>query len=126
MSVSAATTEGSAPGSAARRFASAAGRDLPLVAMLAAFVAEPSTRDFALVNLAVQAVMFAFGACLPAYRTRVMAVADCAWPWGLVAIGVQALLFCDTRSPGLLIVGRLFLVVRRRLRGGGRFSPGAE
>src|SRR2546421_1303069 len=114
MSVSAATTEGSAPGSAARRFASAAGRDLPLVAMLAAFVVEPSTRDFALVNLAVQAQMFVFGACLPAYRTRVMAFTDCVWPCGVLAIGVQALLFGDPGSALLVAIAGVYVLMGLR------------
>ena len=71
------TTEPSAAAARPRRFANAVLGDLPLLAMLAAFVAEPSTCDFALVNLLVQATMFGLGACLPAYRTSVMAFADC-------------------------------------------------
>ena len=70
MSISLETAGRSAPRTAAQRFASAAAFDVPPLAVLAALVAEPSTRDFALVNVLVQAVLFAFGACLPAYRTR--------------------------------------------------------
>ncbi|HEX8053272.1 MAG TPA: DUF1295 domain-containing protein [Thermoleophilaceae bacterium] len=116
MSVSAETIAQGPPRSAARRFASAASLDLPMIAMLAAFVAEPSTRDFALVNLLVQGVLFLFGACLPAHKTRLMAFVDGIWPWGLVALGVQALLFGDTGSPVLLVVAAIYLAMG--LRGG--------
>ena len=84
--------------------------------MLAAFVAEPSTRDFALVNLLVQGVLFVFGACRPALRYRRMAFVDGIWPWGLAAIGVQALLFGDTGSEALLVVVAIYLAMG--LRGG--------
>jgi steroid 5-alpha reductase family enzyme len=98
----------------ARPFASAAARDLPMLVVLAAFLAEPSTREFALVNLLVQAVGFGLGACLPAYRTRVMAITDAVWPCGLAAIGVLALLFGDTGSPQLLVVAGIYLAMGLR------------
>ena len=104
------------PGGPARRLASAAARDLPLLAVLAAFVAEPSTRDFALVNLGVQGFLFVFGACLPAYRRGLMLFVDGVWPWGLTAIGVQALLFGDAGSPVLLVLAGAYLAIG--LRGG--------
>lgn len=88
--------------------------DLPMVAVLAAFLAEPSTRDFALANLCVQAVGFVFGACLPAYRLRVMAVVDGVWPTGLALLGVQTLIFGDTGSPVVLIVAAIYLAVGLR------------
>nr|MDQ3935496.1 DUF1295 domain-containing protein [Actinomycetota bacterium] len=91
-------------------------RDLPLLAVLAAFVAEPSTRDFALVNLGVQAVLFGVGACLPAYRRGLMFFVDGVWPWGLAAVGLQALLFGDTGSSLLIVVGGIYLAMG--LRGG--------
>ncbi len=92
MSITVQNNERSAPIARARLLAHTLPRDLGALAVLAAFLAEPSTRDFALVNLAVQGALFVFGACVVAYRTRVMAVVDCAWSWGLVAIGVLALL----------------------------------
>src|SRR5437016_4155233 len=116
VSIYAQPTERTAARVNARPFARAVSRDLPLVAMLAAFVAEPSTRDFALVNLLVQAVVFALGACLPAYLTGLMTFVDGVWPWGLVAVAVQALLFGDPGSPILLIVAGVFLAMG--LRGG--------
>ena len=114
MSVSVDSGDRRAPVAPERLFASAAARDLGPLAVIAAFVAEPSTRDFALVNLGVQAVIFLFAACLPAYRTRVMAFADLAWPWGLVAIGVQALLFGDAGSALLVAVAAIYVVMGLR------------
>jgi steroid 5-alpha reductase family enzyme len=116
MTVSAETSAQGVPRTPARRLASAASLDLPMIAMFAAFVAEPATRDFALVNLLVQGVLFVFGACLPAHRTRLMAFVDGIWPWGLVALGVQALLFGDSGSPVLLVVVAIYLAMG--LRGG--------
>lgn len=115
MSVSSEATERVEPDSPARRAVGAVARDLPSLAMVAAFVAEPSTRDFALVNLCVQAVLFVFGACIPAYRTRVMALVDCVWPWGIVAIGVGALLYGDTGSPLVLIVASIYIAMGLRM-----------
>lgn len=114
MSVSAET---GALRTGARPFASAVlSRDVPLVVLVAAFAAEPSTRDFALVNLLVQALLFTFGACLPAYRRRVMAFTDCVWPWGLAAIGVQALVFATAASPLVVILAAIYVVMG--VRGG--------
>jgi steroid 5-alpha reductase family enzyme len=116
MSGLAETGEQSAPQGPARRLATAAAIDVPMLAVFAALVAEPSTRDFALVNLLVQGFLFVFGACLPAHRTRLMVFVDGIWPWGLTAVGVQALIFGDTGSPVLLVVAGAYLAMG--LRGG--------
>lgn len=98
------------------RLARAAALDVPLLLVLAAFVAEPSTRDFALVNLGVQAVGFVLGACLPVYRTRIMALVDGTWPWMLVALAVQLVLFGDAGSAVVWAVAVAYLGIG--LRGG--------
>jgi steroid 5-alpha reductase family enzyme len=108
------TTEPAAHRGHARLLAVAVARDLPLLAVLAALVAEPSTRDFALANLLVQAALFTLGACLPAQRTGVMAFADIVWPWGLIAIGVQALLFGGGGAIVLVTAG-IYLVMGLRM-----------
>ncbi|MFL5911865.1 MAG: DUF1295 domain-containing protein [Gaiellaceae bacterium] len=95
-------------------FAFSALRDLPQIAVVAAFCAEPATRDFALVNLGVQALMFALGACLPAYRTGVMAFTDCVWPPGLLVIGVLALLFGDPGSALLVAIAGVYILMGLR------------
>ncbi|HEV7807153.1 MAG TPA: DUF1295 domain-containing protein [Solirubrobacteraceae bacterium] len=115
MSIFTETTERSLRRTRASLFANAASLDLPLLAVLAAFVAEPSTRSFALVNLLVQTVLFVVVAFLPAYRTRVMAFVDLAWPWGLVAIGVQTALFGHASSAVLLIVAGIYVVMGLRM-----------
>lgn len=115
MSISARAAEPSAPATRARLIARAAPRDLGAVAVLAAFVAEPATRTFALVNLGVQAALFVLGGCLPAYRTRVMAFADCAWSWGLVAIGAQTLLFGHLGFTVVPVVAGIYIVMGVRM-----------
>jgi steroid 5-alpha reductase family enzyme len=99
----------------ARRLLAALPRDLPMLAIAAAAVAAPPTRDFALVNLAVQAVLFVFGALIPAARTQVMAHVDVVWPWGLVAIGGLALAYGDTGSGLLRVVAGIYLVAGLRM-----------
>jgi len=94
----------------------AGARDLPMVVVIAAFLATPETREVALVNFCVQATAFGFGACLPAYRTGVMAFTDIVWPWGLAAIGVLALIYGDTGSSLLLVVAGIYILMG--LRGG--------
>jgi steroid 5-alpha reductase family enzyme len=87
------TQSAEAQRSDARLLAAATARNLPLMLMLAGLIAERSTRGMALTNLGVQLALFVLGGCVPAQRTRVMAFADIVWPWGLIAIGVQALAF---------------------------------
>jgi steroid 5-alpha reductase family enzyme len=115
LTTSAEATERIAPRTPARAWVSAAFLNLMPLAVLVAFLAEPSTRDFALVNLLAQALLFTFGAGVPAHRTRVMAFADAAWSWGLVAVGVQALLFGDAGSAVLLIVAGMYVAMGARL-----------
>jgi steroid 5-alpha reductase family enzyme len=115
VSISANTDERGASLTRARLLVRNLPRDLGALGIFAAFVAEPSTRDFALVNLFVQVVLFVLGACLFAHRTRVMAVVDCAWSWGLAAIGVQALLRGHPGSPVLLIVASIYIVMGARM-----------
>lgn len=115
VTTAAKTAERGASRGSARLGLSALSLDLMPLAVLAAFVAEPSTRSFALVNLLVQVVLFAFVASVPAHRTRVMAFADSAWSWGLVAIGVQALLFGDASSTLVPIVGAMYIAMGARL-----------
>ena len=114
MTTSTGTAQPRAPRTSPRLYARAIAIDAMPLAVLAAFVAEPSTRDFALVNVLVQAVLFAL-AGLAAYRTRVMAYADAAWSWGLAAIGIQALLFGGAGSPLLAIVSVMYVAMGARL-----------
>lgn len=106
----------SAPAGALRRLAVAAALDLPAVVVLAALVAEPSTRELALVNLAVQVGVIVLGGCLPAYRRDLMSCVDGAWPWGLAWLGALTLLYGDTSSPVVVLVAGIYLAIG--LRGG--------
>lgn len=57
------------------------------VVILALVVSEPGTREFVLINAALQLALFGAIACLPAWRTGRMSYVDIAWPTGLVALG---------------------------------------
>ncbi len=101
--------------SAVRRYTESFASDIPNAAILLALVLEPATRDFALVNLGVQLVLFVLVACIPAYRTKIMGAVDVAWPWGLVAVGVLTLVFSDTGSALTIAVAAAYVVVGGRM-----------
>lgn len=75
---------------------------------------ESALRDFLLVNLGVQLVIFVGVACIPGWRTLRMSYVDIAWPWGLVALGVLTLAMSD-RSPLAIAVAVVFLVMGGRM-----------
>lgn len=112
------TTAGPArPSSATRksRLWIAAKSDLPMLCVLLALLAATPTRQFAATNLVVQAVLCLFVACIPAYRTGVMAYVDIAWPWGLAAIGVQVLVFADDRTPAVIALAGVYVAMGARM-----------
>lgn len=111
------TADPAAPSSATRknRVWIAAQSDLPMLCVLLALTAATPTRQFAATNLAVQAVLCLFIACIPAYRTGVMAYVDIAWSWGLAAIGVQILVFADDRTPAVVALAGVYVAMGARM-----------
>ncbi|MYY04448.1 MULTISPECIES: DUF1295 domain-containing protein [unclassified Streptomyces] len=83
--------------------------------LFAGLVAQPGPARFAVVNLAVQLVVFGVGACLPAHRTGFMSYVDVAWPWGLVALGAQVLVFGDAGSPAIMATAVIYLLMGLRM-----------
>lgn len=67
------------------------------------------------VNAALQALLFAGVALLPAWRTGRMSYVDIAWPLGLALIGLQALLLGDSSNARTLVIGLLYLVAGGRM-----------
>ncbi|MEU2030807.1 DUF1295 domain-containing protein [Nocardia amamiensis] len=102
------------PSSNARRLAKRALPSLASLVVLAAMLTESALRDFLLVNLGVQLVIFVGVACIPGWRTLRMSYVDIAWPWGLVALGVLTLAMSD-RSPLAIAVAVVFLVMGGRM-----------
>lgn len=72
------------------------------------------TTDVA-VNVAVQLLLFAAVAAVPAHRTGKMSYVDVAWPWGLVAIGVELLALGDGGAAGKLLAALIYLVTGLRM-----------
>ncbi len=70
-------------------------------------------------NAAIQFFLFIFLAHIPAYRTKRMSYVDIAWPLGLVAIGIIALVFTPTLSIRSLCVSTIYILI------GGRMGTGA-
>ena len=73
------------------------------------------TRSFALVNAGLQAGLFLLVVLIPTFRTQRMSYVDLGWPWGLVLLGVQALVFNDPANVNGYIVAALYLISGGRL-----------
>ncbi|GAB6919706.1 hypothetical protein JCM9803A_01560 [Rhodococcus erythropolis] len=86
--------------------------------MIAVFIAVACQHDlasFAWINLGTQAFLFTAFACIPAYRTSKMSFVDAAWPLGLVALGVQTLIFGDLHSSLTITVAGIYLFMGARM-----------
>lgn len=83
--------------------------------LFTALLLTPAFRPFALSNVAVQVVLFLVIAAIPAYRTGRMSYVDIAWPWGLVAIGLQTLALGDGYPPRTVVVASIYLLVGLRM-----------
>jgi len=68
---------------------------IPLIAGLCAVLTSGAIRNLILVNMVLQATLFLVVAHIPTHRNRRMSYVDIAWPWGLVVIGLVALVACS-------------------------------
>ena len=92
---------------------------LPYFAGWVFLVAATGFAQVALVNFAVQMILFALVVCLPLYLTGRMAYVDIGWPWGLVGIGVVTLLTGSGHESRVLAISVIYFIV------GGRMGAGA-
>lgn len=74
-----------------------------------------ATRGFAFANLLVQLAIFLPFANLPAWRNNRLSYVDFAWPAGLVAIGVQLVLFAEARTMPALALAGIYVLVGLRM-----------
>jgi steroid 5-alpha reductase family enzyme len=72
-------------------------------------------KDFLLVNLVIQLLVFLFAACIPAYLTKRMSYVDIAWPFGLISIGLITLFFGEGYVPRKIIISSLYLIAGLRM-----------
>lgn len=82
---------------------------------LAALVANPATREFALWNVVVQLAIFVPSACIPAWRTNMMSYVDFSWSAGVLALGIQTFLFAEQLTPLTIVAASMFTLVGTRL-----------
>ena len=61
------------------------------------------------INGILQLLLFLVVVCLPAFLTKRMSYVDIAWPWGLVLIGVIALLLGQGYKPRIYMVAGMYL-----------------
>ena len=66
-------------------------------------------QEMVLVNGVLQLLLFLVVACIPALFTKKMSYVDIAWPWGLVLIGVLALLLGTGYKPRIYLVAGMYL-----------------
>ena len=66
-------------------------------------------QEMVLVNGVLQLLLFLVVACVPALFTKKMSYVDIAWPWGLVLIGVLALLLGQGYKPRIYLVAGMYL-----------------
>jgi len=66
-------------------------------------------QEMVLVNGVLQLLLFLVVACIPALFTKKMSYVDIAWPWGLVLIGVLALLLGQGYKPRIYLVAGMYL-----------------
>ncbi|MDC1167895.1 DUF1295 domain-containing protein [Flavobacteriaceae bacterium] len=66
-------------------------------------------KEMVLVNGVLQLLLFLVVACIPAFLTKKMSYVDIAWPWGLVLIGVLALLLGTGYKPRIYLVAGMYL-----------------
>ena len=68
-------------------------------------------------NLIAQSVIFISCANIPAFIAGRMDFVDVAWPWGLVLIGAQGLIFCQNRPKDIAIC-LMYIVAGARMGAG--------
>ena len=66
-------------------------------------------QEMVLVNGVLQLLLFLVVACIPAFLTKKMSYVDIAWPWGLVLIGILALLLGTGYKPRIYLVAGMYL-----------------
>lgn len=66
-------------------------------------------REMLLINGFLQLFLFLVVACIPAFLTKKMSYVDIAWPWGLVLIGILALLLGTGYKPRIYLVAGMYL-----------------
>ncbi len=88
---------------------------LPFLAGWGLLVASTDFRMFGAINGLLQVVLFLFVVCIPAWRTETMSYVDIGWPWGLVVIGVVALVFGQGEPLRVAMVGGLYIFMGARM-----------
>ena len=88
---------------------------VPALGIVAVAIAVPPLSSFAIGNVATQAVLFIALAAIPAYLTGKMSYVDIAWPWGLVAIGLQVPVYAERFGPASAAITAVYLAIGLRM-----------
>jgi len=82
---------------------------LPYLLILFVIYQVEIFQEMVLVNGVLQLLLFLVVACIPALFTKKMSYVDIAWPWGLVLIGVLALLLGEGYKPRIYLISGMYL-----------------
>ena len=88
---------------------------LPALGMIAVLIATRRVSSFAIANCVTQTVLFTAVAAIPAYRTTRMSYVDIAWPWGLVAIGLQVPVYATRFGAASAAIATVYLAIGLRM-----------
>lgn len=91
---------------------------LPYLAGWGLLIVSSNFGNLGMVNGLLQVLLFVFVVCIPAWRTGRMSYVDIGWPWGLVVIGVLAMIMGDGDSVRAAMVGGLYIFMGARMGGG--------
>lgn len=88
---------------------------LPYFVCFVVLLTSNTFRQLATINSMVQLMLFFFVVCIPAYLTKRMSYVDIGWPWGLVCIGLVAVLFGEGILWRKIIVGGMYMIAGLRM-----------
>src|ERR1051325_9629803 len=88
---------------------------LPFVLVGGALLLAPAPAGPAWRNLVVQVVLFTVAAAVPGHLTRHVSYVDVAWPWGLVGIGLVAILTSGPLTATTVAIAVVYLVMGARM-----------
>ena len=90
----------------------------PLVPFFGGWLLLMNTTSFsqmALINGALQMLLFALVVCIPAWKTGRMSYVDIGWPWGLTVIGIVTWLYSDGEPVRVAMVSIAYIFAGSRM-----------
>ena len=87
----------------------------PFILGWAVLLASESLSRIAMVNGALQILLFTFVVCIPTWRTGRMSWVDIGWPWGLFVVGVVSFSMGEGHPTRVALVSGVYVLVGARM-----------